>query len=318
MRTYALMPVEFACARQATRCRLLSSPSRAIDWWIHALPNAGWLAAMQAPRSKTWRFKGSAAHDSPGSVPHPKLTRLSVADTASAHALAEGEKALLLEDAMSCVQKLRDREETVPHVETAFVAAALAIMCGRFPKKNGKPNPSAAAEACGKSTKKPSAVAGWIEHLTKLEEALVQEEAIAERRRRDEADEARSKAESQKRREELHALNEAQGRADRKEVRARLEALVAEEEARADAAGLFVRIVQIASVAEANVKQFAEPFLELCAAFGLEYEADDCGCNSNNLAVTTWGERYARPRPWPEPATLVIHRQSVKLKLKGA
>ena len=54
--------------------------------------------------------------------------------------------------------------------EPAYIAAAIAIMIGRFAKKNGTPNPTAAAAACGGRTvcgKRD--VIHWISKLKRLE-----------------------------------------------------------------------------------------------------------------------------------------------------
>ena len=57
-------------------------------------------------------------------------------------------------------------------LEPAWVAAALALMTGRFRKRNGKPNASAAAAAFGKTLTRPSAVTDWEAKLKLLECAL--------------------------------------------------------------------------------------------------------------------------------------------------
>ena len=62
------------------------------------------------------------------------------------------------------------------------MAAALALLCGRFKKRNGQSSPSAAATACGKPTKNPSLVTAWIGHLQQLEAALHAEEEAAQER----------------------------------------------------------------------------------------------------------------------------------------
>ena len=115
--------------------------------------------------------------------PHARLTRLPWASDALAATLEPHEKEQLLEDAARCVDLLRDRgERCAAHVELAFVAAALALLCGRFVKRNGQSNPSAAATACGKPTKNPKLVTAWIGHLQQLEAALHAEEEAAQER----------------------------------------------------------------------------------------------------------------------------------------
>lgn len=125
-------------------------------------------------------------------LPHPRLTRLpaATADTRQAK-LSTDEKALLLEDAAACVSALRKRhEDCAAHVEMTFVAAALALMCGRCRKGNDTPNPSSAAKQCGKETKNPKAVTDWVVHLERLEATLAGEEQAEASRKRAREEEA--------------------------------------------------------------------------------------------------------------------------------
>ena len=65
----------------------------------------------------------------------------------------------------------RTLAQAQPHI-----AAALALLCGRFLKKNGTLNPSAAAKACGKPAHNPAAVLDWVSKLKRLDAALIRGE----------------------------------------------------------------------------------------------------------------------------------------------
>lgn len=70
-------------------------------------------------------------------------------------------------------------------LEPIWVAAALAMLTGRFRKKNMKPNPSAAAAAFGKALSRPSAVTDWVAKLALLECALQAAEHAHLKRKRE-------------------------------------------------------------------------------------------------------------------------------------
>ena len=80
-------------------------------------------------------------------------------------ALTDDVQAQFLADAAFCIRQMKQQvtpnhEAIIGHVksrvEVAYVAAALALLTGRFLKKNGKPNPTAAADAFGKPALKIS------------------------------------------------------------------------------------------------------------------------------------------------------------------
>ena len=57
-------------------------------------------------------------------------------------------------------------------VQFPYIAAALAIMCGYFRKKNKKPNYCAAAAAFGMWTQHPVSVRDWVTCLSLLEKGI--------------------------------------------------------------------------------------------------------------------------------------------------
>ena len=127
-------------------------------------------------------------------MPHQLLTTLTrPSSKAAVNVVTTDERSGLLRDAEACVAKMKatidvDGNEILGEhaaCETAFVAAALAIMCGRFQFSNGKPNPSKAAETCGKqSANAKGQVEGWIAKLTRLEKALAQADSARLERER--------------------------------------------------------------------------------------------------------------------------------------
>ena len=98
------------------------------------------------------------------------------------------ERRTLLHHAGDCSQLMRERLDVdgrvilnnVPQRTLAqaqpHIAAALALLCGRFLKKNGTLNPSAAAKACGKPAHNPAAVLDWVSKLKRLDAALIRGE----------------------------------------------------------------------------------------------------------------------------------------------
>ena len=63
-------------------------------------------------------------------------------------------------------------DEQSTDVQPAHVAAALALLCGYYTKKNSALNPSVAAEAFDHPTSRPGKVAEWMAKLQRLEAAL--------------------------------------------------------------------------------------------------------------------------------------------------
>jgi len=117
------------------------------------------------------------------SLPYPRLTSLQRQGD-RAQSLDEHEYIALLDEAGLCIQKMSlvlgaDNQliisgTTAAKAEAAYVAAALAVMCGRFRKYDGKAAAwSMAVSACGKDT--PSATSQaekWIARLEQLDAAL--------------------------------------------------------------------------------------------------------------------------------------------------
>lgn len=127
-------------------------------------------------------------------VVHPALTMLTSPTIANRNSLSDEEKQNILADAEACVKKLNQiAPPYITHVEIAYVAAALAVMCGRFVKGSGVSNPTAAARACGRETKNPKAVMDWLPHLVRLETVLLSREA-AEAQRQVQREQSRNHA----------------------------------------------------------------------------------------------------------------------------
>ena len=123
---------------------------------------------------------------------HPRLTTLQKPAAGDENTFADGELEILLHDADACLAKMKDRldaegnailhehaTDAKMEVSRAYVAAALALLSGRFTFRSGKPNPSAAARSCGQPTSRPSMVTDWMAKLVKLDAALAREEALA-------------------------------------------------------------------------------------------------------------------------------------------
>ena len=151
-------------------------------------PSSGVLVAAAAAPPAGLNAVAAAAASSTQARPH--LTALQVAAVGSENTLNNGELQTLLQDARVCLAKMKGKcdvtgklilderaTDTKLEVSRAYVAAALALLCGRFMKKNGKPNPSVAAEACGRRTKNPLLVTDWQDKLERLEAVLAHEDA---------------------------------------------------------------------------------------------------------------------------------------------
>ena len=125
----------------------------------------------------------------------PWLSQLRrLAPDADASSLGEDEKAELLTDAVACETKMKGMLDVDGELilnkhavcEPAYIAAAIAIMSGRFAKKNGTPNPTAAAAACGGRTVRGKRdVIHWVAKLERLEAVLEQEHTTRLEKERD-------------------------------------------------------------------------------------------------------------------------------------
>ena len=133
----------------------------------------------------------------PPSQPHPRLTTLLRAPADCKAVLTDAEKASVLVEAKSCLDKMRDKRDVDDKlildartgVQPAHVAAALALLCGYYTKRNGVLNPTAAAAAFGHPTSRPAKVLGWMAKLERLEAVGYHEatEALRRKREREEA-----------------------------------------------------------------------------------------------------------------------------------
>ena len=100
-----------------------------------------------------------------------------MAPACSKHTLTEEEKEAYLRDAEECVRQLRARGRNLPHVQYAYVAAALAVIDGRFKFASGKSNLTSAARTFGKGTKSPGdTVRLWMGRLERLARELAAEQ----------------------------------------------------------------------------------------------------------------------------------------------
>lgn len=136
----------------------------------------------------------------PPSQPHPRLTMLLRAPADCKAVLTDAEKASVLVEAKSCLDKMRNKRDVDDKlildartgVQPAHVAAALALLCGYYTKRKGVLNPTAAAAAFGHPTSRPAKVLGWLAKLERLEAIGYQEatEALRRKREREEHEEA--------------------------------------------------------------------------------------------------------------------------------
>lgn len=124
--------------------------------------------------------------ESDAALPHPLLTKLTAATAgcqAGAPELGDADKAMLLADAETCIKAMRGRrddagwlvERKAHTIEPGYVAAALALMCGYFRKKNGTTlvcGPSGAAAAFGHEAKRADHVTDKMARLERLEAVL--------------------------------------------------------------------------------------------------------------------------------------------------
>ena len=94
-------------------------------------------------------------------------------------ALTEHEQEMLRRSAVFCVDNMKHgpppwmMEQNTPY-ELDHIAAALALMCGRFVFSDGKPNPTAAARAMGHTISRPSMITSWVDKLERLDAKLEQ------------------------------------------------------------------------------------------------------------------------------------------------
>ena len=92
---------------------------------------------------------------------------------------------MLRADADACIAAMRTRKDEqgalvgkkTTRLEPDHVAAALALMCGYFRKKNREPHVVEAARAFGREISKPAVVTDKQKLLVRLERVLEQEEA---------------------------------------------------------------------------------------------------------------------------------------------
>jgi len=121
--------------------------------------------------------------------PHPLLTKLVAATRGHEAELDDQQKAMLRAEAKMCIEAMRTRRDDdgwlVPKrahsLEPEFVAAALALMCGYFRKKNGQRlvcGPNGAAAAFGRADiSRATLVTDKQAQLERLEAVLQQEVA---------------------------------------------------------------------------------------------------------------------------------------------
>ena len=121
-------------------------------------------------------------------LPHPLLTTLATASTGGETELGAVQKAMLLANAEKCIEAMRTRRDDAGwivgrkahKIEPAYVAAALALMCGHFRKKNGTwlvCGPNGAAAAFGHEVSRATLVTDKKEQLERLEAVLKVEAA---------------------------------------------------------------------------------------------------------------------------------------------
>lgn len=113
--------------------------------------------------------------------PRPRLTMLQRAPSGIKAVLSDVEKVSVLAEANKCLAMMRQQrdvegrfilDEQSTDVQPAHVAAAIALLCGYYTKKNGTLNPSAAADAFGHPTSRPAKVIDWMAKLERLEATL--------------------------------------------------------------------------------------------------------------------------------------------------
>ena len=108
----------------------------------------GLVAPSSAPGGSVGLADGAA------DAPHPLLTTLPQFVPGATEELDASQLDGLLADSRRCEQLMRRHgiigvRAGKTAAEPAFIAAALALLCGWFTKQNGNLNPSAAARACG-------------------------------------------------------------------------------------------------------------------------------------------------------------------------
>lgn len=110
----------------------------------------------------------------------PRLT--SVQARTDRNELLDSEKDQLSLDAQKCIDAMSAHagddgsrilsSQNKQRAQTAYVAAALALLLGFYRKKNGKQNPTDAGRAFGVEVSRPGAIIEWIARLEQLERAL--------------------------------------------------------------------------------------------------------------------------------------------------
>ena len=143
---------------ESTRVR--SNPRFDEKAWSHERTADRRLGLVACRRGTTVEMQVVPAGPSELSLPYPRLTSLQRQGD-RAQSLDEHEYIALLDEAGLCIQKMSlvlgaDNQliisgTTAAKAEAAYVAAALAVMCGRFRKYDGKAAAwSMAVSACGK------------------------------------------------------------------------------------------------------------------------------------------------------------------------
>ena len=109
-------------------------------------------------------------------TPHPNLTKLTRATPG--RELNKEDLFMHHEEARAVLFMMKSRQgffcnvAPTARVQFPYIAAALAIMCGYFRKKNKKPNYCAAAAAFGMWTQHPVSVRDWVTCLSLLEKGI--------------------------------------------------------------------------------------------------------------------------------------------------
>jgi hypothetical protein len=216
---------------------------------------------------------------------HPRLTALASRAPGQDSTLGTDERQALLNEAAVCVERMRGRRDVdgniildahASDVSIEYVAAGLALLCGRFRNKSGKRIPSRAAAACGKPTNRPDAIVAWVAKLERLEVALTHEEAQAaqqKRAREDEAERARAKVARSCAERAVHQVLQQARSAQHAAATYEFSQQSASDEARLEAdaqqRGLFARALWVFSFNAVNVRRLCSGLLDALARWQL-------------------------------------------------